>query len=668
MRLHRLKLQNVYSFQDAQLTCDHAITAIVGPNDAGKTNIFRTLDYFAGREPTLACPPEMQCQFSEGAPRIEFEFIVSGNDTSSLTEILKTRELPEPPFTLTVCLSDRLISVRVRELGWQFKDGEGAEVLGKLIQTTFVRTQIRALETQASISALLNEPSSAEARLFGLAGLDGQDYKNIAALRADGLQALLNAGERATRLLRDEWKQDQAVRLEFAPIGGAGAERKIQIQIGDALTTLVPLDRKGEGLRWFLSLFVELQQSWRRKALCNLFLIDEPGVYLHPAAQADLRSLFTKLLSEAPQKQILYTTHSPFLLDWARPHQVRVVDRDEGGTSIVVDKPYHSEHRKFNFWEPFRRSIGLFLGDLGLLGEKNLFVEGVIDQILLSHLSAQAARNGLEDWRIIPFGTWHGLLFMLHTCKETDRQAAVLVDGDKAGNDCFRKFMKEQFEDVPIHSLSEFYWFSNANVAVGIEDFISREQYLLAVNDNYAHLPWFTPIADTELIDLDIKVPLGTHFEELFERKQWQDSKPKKFSKADVAIHIASSQMALTADKIDGSFDALVRRLGEPIGAIVIGQISGPKASPPSNEWCGVFSLCIRKRVGVRDFLSLQAEGAAMRCGYSRQPMRRKRPPARRMEAGWLSCKRRMEMASPTRATSKPFRYKRLAPRRALRL
>lgn len=43
-----------------------------------------------------------------------------------------------------------------------------------------------------------------------------------------------------------------------------------------------------------------------------ILLLDEPGLSLHPLAQRDLSAFFDGLTKT---NQILYTTHSPFLVD-----------------------------------------------------------------------------------------------------------------------------------------------------------------------------------------------------------------------------------------------------------------------------------------------------------------------------------------------------------------
>src|SRR6266496_2737996 len=92
MRLHRIRLQDVFSFQDARLTCDHHVTILVGPNDAGKTNILRALHHVMGRKP-LDFPSEMRCDFGKGEPIIDLSFIAEARDRDALASLLNTQAL-----------------------------------------------------------------------------------------------------------------------------------------------------------------------------------------------------------------------------------------------------------------------------------------------------------------------------------------------------------------------------------------------------------------------------------------------------------------------------------------------------------------------------------------------------------------------------------------------
>lgn len=77
-------------------------------------------------------------------------------------------------------------------------------------------------------------------------------------------------------------------------------------------------------------------------------LIDDLERGLHPRAVHDLVKTLRKLQEVNPQLQIIATSHSPYVLDQLKPHEVRVVTRDaELGT--VVGRL--SDHPNFEKWQ-----------------------------------------------------------------------------------------------------------------------------------------------------------------------------------------------------------------------------------------------------------------------------------------------------------------------------
>ena len=101
------------------------------------------------------------------------------------------------------------------------------------------------------------------------------------------------------------------------------------------------------------------------KANEYLFLLDEPGLHLHPSGQKDLTHLLENL---SHKNQLIYTTHSPFMIDRNHPQRVRVVVKSEKGTQ--VDNEAYREN-----WRPLRQSIGLTVGDLFFFSNKGIVLE-----------------------------------------------------------------------------------------------------------------------------------------------------------------------------------------------------------------------------------------------------------------------------------------------------
>jgi predicted ATP-dependent endonuclease of OLD family len=113
-------------------------------------------------------------------------------------------------------------------------------------------------------------------------------------------------------------------------------------------------------------------------------LLDEPGLSLHGLAQADLLRYVDHL---AEDHQILYTTHSPFMVHGDRLHQVRLVeDRDAEGPRITDDVTGSDPATVF----PLQAALGYTLAQNLFISKRNLLVEGPADLVYLQFFSGSS--------------------------------------------------------------------------------------------------------------------------------------------------------------------------------------------------------------------------------------------------------------------------------------
>jgi AAA ATPase domain/S1 RNA binding domain len=607
MRLRRARFKNILSFLDASLTCDHHVTALIGPNDAGKSNILRILHRVAGETPNLELLADMRCWFApRPEPSINLSFIAEVKERDRLAAITGLAQLPPGTFELALSCQQGSLLLRVGEQTREFSRQEGEGVLKQLLYSVFVKPDLRALRPAIPFKEVIDSEPSPEVRLFSQIGLTLNDLNSIFLGSRRGQEALTHAGDRLTALVQKVWKQDKQdpvpLLLSLSPnVGATFEESALDIMVSDHVEhALVSLAQRGAGLQWFLALLVQLHEKPQRESsLCTLFLIDEPGVFLHPGGQADLQSVLYELSTNAAN-QVIYTTHSPFMLDWTRPHEVRVIEKGrdpQTPATRIVDKPYHSNER-LNFWEPFRRSIGLFIGDMGLLGDKNLLVEGVSDQIIISHLARMVGQ--LSGWRIIPAGTTEACAFIARICKQSGRQVAVLVDGDGGGNAYLNALRKYDCADVSIHNLIEFSRCPINGGAFCIEDFLPVTGYLAAINEAYGEYSWYERrIDEAEIAPFDSGQPIVDRIKQAFEARTWPDGKQHEFRKTDVCIHLASSRKQFQLSDLNGNFIALSERLSNPLGPIKLGVVEESVGDNDPHSWSANFTLAVRKGVGI---------------------------------------------------------------------
>jgi ABC-type ATPase involved in cell division len=108
----------------------------------------------------------------------------------------------------------------------------------------------------------------------------------------------------------------------------------LEFWINDNQDSLYPKQRS-RGVRWFLSFYLELKASAiLYKERSRVFLIDEPGLSLHARAQEDV----LKVMEDVKENiQIIYTTHSPHLINISKLYRLLAVQRSfEGDMKSVT--------------------------------------------------------------------------------------------------------------------------------------------------------------------------------------------------------------------------------------------------------------------------------------------------------------------------------------------
>jgi hypothetical protein len=171
-----------------------------------------------------------------------------------------------------------------------------------------------------------------------------------------------------------------------------------------------PFSERSAGFVWFFSFLVKFAQV-KDEASPVVLLLDEPGLTLHGKAQADLLRYFKEKLS--PHHQIIYSTHSPFMVPADDLASVRIVQdqvemkgprRVPLGTKVRDDVMNRDADTLF----PLQGALGYEISQSLFIGKNTLLVEGPGDIVYLQALSDALRRRqrlGLDSrWTICPAG------------------------------------------------------------------------------------------------------------------------------------------------------------------------------------------------------------------------------------------------------------------------
>lgn len=179
-------------------------------------------------------------------------------------------------------------------------------------------------------------------------------------------------------------------------------DRILKIRVSNQRTGVsLPLENRSRGFNWFFSFLVWFKKIQEDRNNTYILLLDEPGLNLHAKAQNDLLKFISDLSNDY---QIIYTTHSPFMIDTNSLNKVRTVYETQDGT-VISDSVQEKDP---NTLFPLQAALGYDLAQNLFVSKKNLLVEGISDLIYLSIISNLLQDNGREgldaDITIVPIG------------------------------------------------------------------------------------------------------------------------------------------------------------------------------------------------------------------------------------------------------------------------
>ena len=219
-----------------------------------------------------------------------------------------------------------------------------------------------------------------------------------------------------------------------------------------------------------------------------ILLLDEPGLSLHALAQKD----FLKYIDDlSDNHQILYTSHSPFMVNSDRLHEVRTVEDDlEKGTKLSASLSGSDPNTIF----PLQAALGYTIAQNLFIGAKNLLVEGPTDLIYLHYFSSmleQAGRGSLrDDVVIVPVGGLDKLATFVALLRGNELDLVVVHDYAGGPDQRLQSLVREKLlHDRQVLNYAQFRDIGSAagtNLAgTDIEDLISPELYIKLFNGAY---------------------------------------------------------------------------------------------------------------------------------------------------------------------------------------
>jgi predicted ATP-dependent endonuclease of OLD family len=288
---------------------------------------------------------------------------------------------------------------------------------------------------------------------------------------------LREASKRLTTEVRKNWTQgkDLEFHLEYV-------NNDVRLSVKDTAKTVTAVADRSDGFTAYFAMRMLLVARTKQTAPNGyIFLFDEPGLNLHPKGQVDLQNVFEDI---AQNNQIIYTTHSVFLINKNFPTRNHLVYKNEHGSNIDT-KPF------IGGWAKVKEHLGLYLSANFLFADKILLAEGPTDDIYLPSIIQGLISRGHFDGDLNALAIRAGLnskdmLAVASTYISEERAVTVLVDGDIEGEQRksrIEKWAASKKKKCPVLILSEY-----CKAPCAIENFLEPTLYTDAVIAASKHL------------------------------------------------------------------------------------------------------------------------------------------------------------------------------------
>ena len=321
---------------------------------------------------------------------------------------------------------------------------------------------------------------------------------------------------------------------------------------------------RSAGFVWFFS-FLAWYSAVKKKDEPLVLLLDEPGLSLHGKAQEDLLRYFEAEIVTNPKHQLLYTTHSPFMVDPHHFERVRIVQdkgidtddqlpRGEDGTKVFSDILEAGPDSLF----PLQGALGYEIYQTLFIGPNSLVVEGVSDLLYIQTVSGILQANGRvgldSRWTITPVGGSDKVpTFVALIGAQKNLNIATLIDFQKGDQQMIENLYKKKLlKKSHVLTFTDF----TEGAEADIEDMFDESFYIQLVNVEFSS----SLIEKMEPSSLTSRAPrVLVRLEEYFSRKPlgggatFNHYRPARF----FAEKVSTLQIpAVTLDRFETAFKA----------------------------------------------------------------------------------------------------------------
>lgn len=215
------------------------------------------------------------------------------------------------------------------------------------------------------------------------------------------------------------------------------------------------ISERSLGFKWFFTflLFTEFRKNRLSDKGEILFLLDEPASNLHSTAQKNLLITFEQLVSKC---KMIYTTHSHHLINpkWLSGAYIvknKAIDYEKEFNALTENTDVEATiYKQFVVNHPEQRTYFQPILDAIEYSPSNLeevpniiLTEGKNDYYTFKYLNEIIFQNEFQHIKLYPGNGADRNNQIIATYLAWGRDFTILLDGDKAGEDAKKRYIKE---------------------------------------------------------------------------------------------------------------------------------------------------------------------------------------------------------------------------------
>lgn len=227
------------------------------------------------------------------------------------------------------------------------------------------------------------------------------------------------------------------------------------------------ISERSKGFQWFFNYMIKLKFNprYKGKQENSIFLLDEPGSYLHSSAQSEL---LEELKSVSRKNIIVYCTHSQYLLNpkTIKLGSIKIAEKENAKINLTDYGNYKGTDDKGALSAVYQALRLNFMQDF--VG-KILITEGTTDLFFMEMLK-QHTTLFKKDFKIIPGSGAGNQSNLISIGLSFSESFVVLFDNDR-GTNAIKKYIDEFGEDI-----IRFFHIYGTTPNFCLEDFLSKEE------------------------------------------------------------------------------------------------------------------------------------------------------------------------------------------------